>query len=256
MASIRIETGPQPGKTIQLDKDRVTFGRNYSCDCVLKHPTVSREHFYIERNAGKYFVVDQDSNNGTFANEKRVSWVELRDGDKIRAGPFTLTVELEGETAKKGSNAFSAADGRALAASITQAPSGFDKRHVKLYPREYLLGMELFNSGRYFEAHEAWEEVWLRSEGEAKLFYQMLIQAAVGLHHYEKGNARGATGMYKNVCEKLERLPPVFMSLDLPDFSRQFKSFFADLVEGGVETPHPPERPRPLIHLLGDHVND
>jgi predicted metal-dependent hydrolase len=250
MASIRIETGPQPGKTIVLDKDKVTFGRNYSCDCVLKHPTVSRDHFYIERNAGKYFVVDQDSNNGTFANEKRVSWVELRDGDKIRAGPFTMTVELEGERAKEGSGDFSAA------ASMNQAPSYFDKIHANIYPREYLQGIEHFNSRRYFEAHEAWEEIWLRSEGEAKVFYQMLIQAAVGLHHYERGNARGATGMYKNVREKLARLPAVFMSLDLHDFSRQFKSFFVDLIDNGIETPHPAEHPRPLIHLLGDQVND
>src|SRR5204862_3147329 len=89
------------------------------------------------------------------------------------------------------------------------------------YPREYLQGIEDFNAGRYFDAHEIWEEIWLRSSGDTKLFYQMLIQAAVGLHHYERGNARGARGMNTNVTDKLGRLPSAYMSLDLVEFARQ-----------------------------------
>ncbi|HEY6329060.1 MAG TPA: DUF309 domain-containing protein, partial [Blastocatellia bacterium] len=56
------------------------------------------------------------------------------------------------------------------------------------YPRQYSDGIIHFNSRRYYEAHEVWEEVWLESTGTEKLFYQMLIQSAVGLHHYERGN--------------------------------------------------------------------
>ena len=84
----------------------------------------------------------------------------------------------------------------------------------------------------------------------------MLIQAAVGLHHYERGNSRGARGMYKNVCEKLTRLPSFFMSLDLAEFERQFKSFFADLIENENETTLPPDLPRPLICLSATDSND
>ena len=60
---------------------------------------------------------------------------------------------------------------------------------------------------------------------QAKLFYQMLIQAAVGLHHYERGNTRGASGMYQNVVDKLARLPATYMSIDLDEFARAFKEF-------------------------------
>ena len=41
-------------------------------------------------------------------------------------------------------------------------------------------GAELFNSGKYFEAHEAWEEVWKHSEGALRNFSQGLIQIAAG----------------------------------------------------------------------------
>lgn len=124
------------------------------------------------------------------------------------------------------------------------------------YPAEYLEGIEHFNAQRYFDAHEVWEEIWLHSSGDAKVFYQMLIQAAVGLHHYERGNARGTRGMYANVTEKLQRLPSCFMSLDLVDFLRQFKTFLAELIENQNEAAPGPDRPRPMIRLVEDEPVD
>src|ERR1700704_2647700 len=95
MASLRFDSGPRTGERVPLKKDKVTFGRGKSCDCVIAHPTVSREHFYVEHNNGKHFLVDQGSENGTRANEERISWIELKDGDTIKAGPFTLVFEID-----------------------------------------------------------------------------------------------------------------------------------------------------------------
>jgi predicted metal-dependent hydrolase len=125
-----------------------------------------------------------------------------------------------------------------------------DAEHKRIYPREYIEGIEHFNARRYFEAHEVWEEIWLRSAGDTKLFYQMLIQAAVGLHHYERGNARGGRGMHKRVIEKLQLLPSFYMSLDLTAFFEDFSNFFADLIERNVETAPQADKPRPCICLL------
>jgi predicted metal-dependent hydrolase len=249
MASLIIDSGPRTGERITLEKDRVTFGRSKTCDCVLTHPTVSREHFYVERNNGKLFLVDQGGENGTYVNGERVSWVELKEGANIRAGPFTMIFEdVEVQTE---------AD-QAQAAGASQSESGelaFDSTAMETYPREYLKGIEDFNAGRYFDAHEIWEEVWLRSSGETKLFYQMLIQAAVGLHHYERGNARGARGMHANVIDKLGRLPSVFMSLDLADFSRQFKVALAELIDNNNESAPADDKHRTGIKLLSVSVD-
>jgi len=237
MPSLRFETGPRTGEAVAIDKKKFTFGRQLDCDCVLKHLTVSRVHFYIELNGGKYFLVDENSGNGTFVNGEHVSWVEIKDGDKIQAGPFIFSVESSGEETRKPGIQEGVDDSHPY------------EGHALIYPHEYLEGIRCFNAGRYFDAHEIWEEVWLRSSGDAKLFYQTLIQAAVGLHHYERGNMRGALSMRNNVMEKLDKLPEVFMSLDLAEFREQVAGFLAD-----VELEHPPsvDKQHPTIALLKD----
>ena len=49
------------------------------------------------------------------------------------------------------------------------------------YDPLYLKGIEFFNACDYFEAHEAWEELWTDYRGELRRFYQGLIQVAVAL---------------------------------------------------------------------------
>lgn len=132
----------------------------------------------------------------------------------------------------------------------------FETEHERRYAREYLEGIAYFNARRYYDAHEIWEEIWLRSADDTKLFYQMLVQAAVGLHHYERGNARGGRGLYHRVIAKLERLPIRFMSLDLADFAEQFKAFFAELIDRQHEAAPPEDKPRPRIRLISEPVDD
>jgi len=128
--------------------------------------------------------------------------------------------------------------------------AGYDATHAQVYPPEYLEGIAHFNAGRYYEAHEIWEEIWLRSADEEKLFYQMLIQTAVGLHHYQRTNLYGARALYERVCDKLQKLPREFMSLDVSEFARQLHAFFAELSDNDVESAPSSNRRFPLIRLL------
>ena len=75
-------------------------------------------------------------------------------------------------------------------------------------------GIEQFNVARFFEAHEVWEDLWRATEGELKLFYQGLIQAAVGLVHAQRGNAVGARNQIAKSLAKLERYPGAYAGLD------------------------------------------
>ena len=43
-------------------------------------------------------------------------------------------------------------------------------------------GVELYQAGEFWEAHEAWEEAWQEESGQPRLFLQGLIQLAAALH--------------------------------------------------------------------------
>jgi uncharacterized protein len=67
-------------------------------------------------------------------------------------------------------------------------------------------GLNFFNAGRYFDAHEAWEDVWRSTEpGPLRCFYQGLIQAAVALLHLERGNVLGARSQLGKAIRNLEQ---------------------------------------------------
>ena len=70
---------------------------------------------------------------------------------------------------------------------------------------QFARGLALFNDGKFFEAHEAWEEIWLIESEPEKTFLQGLIQVAAAFHHAQRGNAPGMTSLLKAGLEKLSR---------------------------------------------------
>ena len=75
-------------------------------------------------------------------------------------------------------------------------------------------GIFFFNTGRYFEAHERWEDLWRITKGPLRLFYQGLVQAAVGLHHLSRGNINGARAQLTKSLAKLGEYPGSFCEID------------------------------------------
>jgi len=77
-------------------------------------------------------------------------------------------------------------------------------------------GRALFNSGRYFEAHEAWEEAWLTERGDARLLLQGLIQVAAGCHKAGEGRAEGCARL---IAAGLKKLEPLAAAYGIEDFA-------------------------------------
>ena len=77
------------------------------------------------------------------------------------------------------------------------------------------LGVELFNEGRFFEAHEAWEAVWLEAEQPLRAFYQGLIQVAAAFVHLGRNEYPGTVKLLAEGTRKLEAYAGSFMGIDL-----------------------------------------
>jgi uncharacterized protein len=80
-------------------------------------------------------------------------------------------------------------------------------------------GRLLYLAGRYFEAHEAWEEAWCVETGPVRSLLQGLIQVAAG---FVKGlrDARpaGTVKLLESAAERLSPFPEVFAGLALGRF--------------------------------------
>ena len=70
-----------------------TVGRAPGADFILDAALVSRLHCRLEAEGEGLLVVDLDSTNGTFVNDKRVERARLASGDRLRVGRVELTVE-------------------------------------------------------------------------------------------------------------------------------------------------------------------
>ena len=68
-----------------LDKP-LTVGRADNADTRIEDNEMSRQHFLISPNSGGYVIQDQNSQNGTLINGRRVSETMLKPNDNIRAG--------------------------------------------------------------------------------------------------------------------------------------------------------------------------
>lgn len=79
------------GREHRLTGDCITIGRAMENDIVITGKRVSREHARVRRDGWRVMLEDCGSTNGTFFNNERVlSPVPLRDGDRIAVGGVTF----------------------------------------------------------------------------------------------------------------------------------------------------------------------
>jgi predicted metal-dependent hydrolase len=95
-------------------------------------------------------------------------------------------------------------------------------------------GIQLFNSGHYWEAHEAWELEWTPDrKGPEAGFYKGLIQVAAGCLHYGRHNRRGAVNKWTSGAGYLRPYLPAHRGVRLAELVRSVDGFLAAM-EAGV----------------------
>ncbi len=99
-------------------------------------------------------------------------------------------------------------------------------------------GVRLFNSGEYHACHDAFEEVWLESLGDQKVYYQGLIQTAVAYYKIVGLGYPGAKALFERGIEKLERTRHLSTPLRNDLFVEAAKKHYARLVELGEDQMH------------------
>jgi predicted metal-dependent hydrolase len=132
---------------------------------------------------------------------------------------------------------------------LAHRPEPFDPRRWQTQ-RGYLFGLDLFNHGYYWEAHEAWEALWHacgRRGAVADLLKGLIRLAAAGVKVREgrpagvASHAAAAARLFADVARALGAdARPLGLDLgELADHARQVAALAASLPPGGVAAPGP-----------------
>jgi predicted metal-dependent hydrolase len=85
---------------------------------------------------------------------------------------------------------------------------------------EFALAMRLHNEGEYYEAHEAWESIWIDEvNDEWRLFVQGLIQVTSAFHKlFVQREPGGGSRLLQRGLEKLDKYPADYLGVALGPF--------------------------------------
>jgi predicted metal-dependent hydrolase len=68
-------------------------------------------------------------------------------------------------------------------------------------------GLEKFNQGEYFKAHDLLEKAWIEDENPGRELYRAILQVAVAYYQVLQGNYNGAAKMFLRLRQWIDPLP-------------------------------------------------
>ena len=121
---------------------------------------------------------------------------------------------------------------------------------------EFALAERLHNEGEFYEAHEAWEQIWTDElDDDYRLFVQGLIQVTSAFHKlFVQKQPRGAAALLSRGLDKLDKYPADYLGVAVAAFRDGARPWIAKVAafEPGSATIDQLDRNLvPRLHRLG-----
>jgi predicted metal-dependent hydrolase len=97
-------------------------------------------------------------------------------------------------------------------------------------------GLQRYDAGEFFAAHESWESLWLVAEEPDKTFLQGLIQVTAAFHHLQRDNRLGTERLLQGALGRLEGYPASFGSISVVSVCEDIREWLKAL-EAGAPSP-------------------
>ncbi len=96
-------------------------------------------------------------------------------------------------------------------------------------------GMELFNAGEYWLAHEELEQAWKEEDGPVAELYRAILQTAVVYLHVTRANYNGAVKVYGRVQKWIRPWPEVCRGIEIGQLRQNLEAVFAEVKRLGPD---------------------
>ena len=80
--------------------------------------------------------------------------------------------------------------------------------------------LNLFNNQKWYEAHDAFEDIWNTLDGDERQIIQGILQVSVSQFHLSKGNLNGATILLGEGLGRIKTRTKINLGIDLESFCK------------------------------------
>ncbi len=91
---------------------------------------------------------------------------------------------------------------------------------IKNFKANFLNALNLFNNQEWYEAHDAFEDIWNTVDGDERQIIQGIIQVSVSQFHLSKGNLNGATILLGEGLGRIKNRTNINLGIDLETFCK------------------------------------
>ena len=89
---------------------------------------------------------------------------------------------------------------------------------LKNFQDKFLNAIKLFNTQKWYEAHDAFEDIWNTLDGDERQIIQGILQVSVSQFHLSKGNINGATILLGEGLGRIKNRTNINLGIDLQSF--------------------------------------
>ena len=91
---------------------------------------------------------------------------------------------------------------------------------TKSFQDSLYIALNLFNNHEWYDAHDAFEEIWNTVDGDERQVIQGILQVSVSQFHLSKGNINGATILLGEGLGRIKTRTKIDIGIDLESFCR------------------------------------
>ena len=93
-----------------------------------------------------------------------------------------------------------------------------NEESTKSFQNNLSTALNLFNNHKWYEAHDAFEEIWNSVDGDKRQVIQGILQVSVSQFHLSKGNLNGATILLGEGLGRIKTRTNTNLGIDLESF--------------------------------------
>ena len=121
-----------------------------------------------------------------------------------------------------------------------------NEKNINNFEDSLLVALNLFNNHQWYEAHDAFEEIWNSVDGDERQVIQGILQVSVSQFHLSKGNLNGATILLGEGLGRIKTRTDINLGIDLVSFCRSLEDLLIKLQYKEI----PNENDKPILKAL------